>query len=158
MRLPRSSLTYTESTAHDIKPRTFHGSVAAGFTLPKIAHVALDAGRPTSVFLLHAKLPLQRLPQLPLSDQLHFQLRPLHLVLLLLGPGVLYGNPQQTLLGDTQAHINRSHTDQEPGEASVSFKRLAETTPSFTSPSVNTLTKAKLVFFTFNQHFNFLLQ
>lgn len=54
----------------------------------------------TSVLLLHAQLSLQGLPQLPLSDKLHFQLRPLQLVLLLLRSGVLYGNPQQTLLGD----------------------------------------------------------
>ena len=66
----------------------------------------------TSVFLFDAKLPLQGLSELPLSDQLQLQLRPLQLVLLLLRPGVLYGNPQQTLLGDTQAHINRLHTEQ----------------------------------------------
>lgn len=64
----------------------------------------------TSVLLLHAQLPLQGLPQLPLSHQLHLQLRALQLVLLLLRPRVLYGNPQQTLLGDTQARINRLDT------------------------------------------------
>lgn len=84
----------------------------------------LDMVWPTSVFLLHAKLSLQGLSELPLSDQLHLQLRPLHLVLLLLRPGILYGNPQQTLLGDTQEHINRLHTDQKPGEAFVFFKDL----------------------------------
>lgn len=73
-----------------------------------------DVMRSTSVFLLHAELSLQGLSELPLSDQLHLQLRPLHLVLLLLRPGVLYGDPQQTLLGDTQAHINRLHADQKP--------------------------------------------
>lgn len=55
----------------------------------------------TSVFLFDAQLTLQCLPQLPLSDQLQLQLCPLQLVLLLLRPGVFYGNPQQTLLGDT---------------------------------------------------------
>lgn len=56
----------------------------------------------TSVLLLHAELSLQGLPQLPLPHQLQLQLRALQLVLLLLGPGVLDGNPQQTLLGDTR--------------------------------------------------------
>lgn len=74
---------------------------------------------PTSVFLFHAKLSLQGLSELPLSDQLHLQLRPLQLVLLLLRPGVFYGNPQQTLLGDTQAHINRLHTEQKPAGMSL---------------------------------------
>lgn len=66
--------------------------------------------RPTSVLLLHAQLPLQGLPELPLSDQLHLQLRALQLVLLLLRPRILYGNPQQTLLGGTQARIDRLDT------------------------------------------------
>lgn len=78
----------------------------------------------TSVFLFHAKLPLQCLSELPLPDQLHLQLCPLQLVLLLLRPGVFYGNPQQTLLGDTQPHINRLHTEQKPGETSVFFRHL----------------------------------
>lgn len=70
----------------------------------------LSVARPTSVLLLHAQLPLQGLPQLPLPHQLHLQLRALQLVLLLLRPRVLYGNPQQTLLGDTQARSNRLDT------------------------------------------------
>lgn len=79
------------------------------------------AAQPTSVFLFHAELSLQGLSELPLSYQLHLQLGPLQLVLLLLRPGVLYGNPQQTLLGDTQAHINRLHTEQMPGEMSACY-------------------------------------
>lgn len=79
----------------------------------------LDIVQPTSIFLFHAELSLQSLSELPLSDKLHLQLRPLQLVLLLLRSGVLYGNPQQTLLGDTQAHINRLHTEQKPGESSL---------------------------------------
>ena len=75
----------------------------------------MQCSRSTSVFLLQAKLSLQGLPELPLSDQLHLQLRPLQLVLLLLRPCVLYGNPQQTLLGDTQAHINRLYAELKPG-------------------------------------------
>lgn len=80
----------------------------------------------TSVFLFHAKLSLQGLSELPLSDKLHLQLRPLQLVLLLLRPGILYGNPQQTLLGDTQAQINRLHTEQKPVEVLNKLNR-----PSF---------------------------
>lgn len=75
-----------------------------------------DVLQPTSAFLLHAELPLQGLSELPLSDQLHLQLRPLQLVLLLLRPRVLYGNPQKTLLGDTETDINRLHTpNKKPG-------------------------------------------
>lgn len=74
--------------------------------------------RPTSVLLLHAQLPLQGLPELPLSDQLHLQLRALQLVLLLLRPRVLYGNPQQTLLGGTQARIDRLDTGPEDRQTS----------------------------------------
>lgn len=80
--------------------------------------------RLTSVFLLHAELSLQGLSELPLSDKLHLQLRSLQLVLLLLRPGILYGNPQQTLLGDTQSHINRLHTEQKPGDNLVFLKTL----------------------------------
>lgn len=76
--------------------------------IKKVLHIIAS----TSVFLFHAQLSLQGLSELPFSYKLQLQLRPLQLVLLLLRPGVLYGNPQQTLLGDTQAHINRLHTEQ----------------------------------------------
>ena len=79
--------------------------------------------QPTSVFLFHAQLSLQGLSELSLSDQLHLQLRSLQLVLLLLRPGILYGNPQQALLGDTQSHANRLHTEQKPGDGLAFLER-----------------------------------
>lgn len=100
----------------------------------------------TSIFLFHAKLPLQCLSELPLPDQLHLQLCPLQLVLLLLRPGVLYGNPQQTLLGDTQAHINRLHTEQKPGEMSVCLLQTFKNAPGKTFDPINISLLAKACF------------
>lgn len=56
----------------------------------------LSAGR-TSVLLLHGELLLQGLPELPLPEQLHLQLRLLQLHLLLLSPCVVDGHLKEAL-------------------------------------------------------------
>lgn len=56
----------------------------------------LPAGR-TSVLLLHGELLLQGLPELPLPEQLHLQLRLLQLHLLLLSPCVVDGHLEEAL-------------------------------------------------------------
>lgn len=56
----------------------------------------LSAGR-TSVLLLHGELLLQGLPELPLPEQLHLQLRLLQLHLLLLSPCVVDGHLEEAL-------------------------------------------------------------
>lgn len=60
-------------------------------------------GSCTSVLLLHGELLLQSLPELPLSEQLHLQLRLLQLHLLLLSPCVVNCHFEQALHTHTEA-------------------------------------------------------
>lgn len=83
--------------------------VEEGYRKPPPPPPGLSAGR-TSVLLLHGELLLQGLPELPLPEQLHLQLRLLQLHLLLLSPRVVNGHLEESLrTSHTQTERANTH-------------------------------------------------